>query len=398
MSAPRTILCLASYHKGHEFLRAAKAEGWTVLLLTSKSLETAEWPAEVDEKFYMPDVDKVWNRDDVIKGVSYVARTRQLDLIVALDDFDVETAAALREHLRIPGMGETTARYFRDKLAMRQRALEAGVPVPAFSPVVNHATAAEFMRTAPGPWLLKPRLSASALGIKKIAHADELWPALDALGDQQSYYLLETFVPGDVYHVDSLVSKKKVIFAIASRYGAPPLAVMHGGGIFSTVICKHGSAEERALIAANATVLKAMGHVRGVSHTEFIRGADGKFYFLETSARVGGANIMDLIECATGLNLWREWARLELRGDAYRVPKHRKDYAGLLVSLARQEWPDVESFAEPEVKIRIKKRHHVGLVWSSPSYQRVLKLQAAYLARVQQEFHASAPPPERATD
>lgn len=398
MSAPRTILCLASYHKGHEFLRAAKAEGWTVLLLTSKSLETAEWPAEVDERFFMPDVDKVWNRDDVIRGVSYLARHRRLDLIVALDDFDVETAAGLREHLRIPGMGETTARYFRDKLAMRQRAREAGVPVPAFSPVVNHAAAAEFMRTVPGPWLLKPRLSASALGIKKIAHADDLWPALDALGDQQSYYLLETFVPGDVYHVDSLVSKKKVIFAIASRYGAPPLAVMHGGGIFSTVICKHGSAEERALIAANAVVLKAMGHVRGVSHTEFIRGADGKFYFLETSARVGGANIMDLIECATGLNLWREWARLELRGDAYRVPKHRKDYAGLLVSLARQEWPDLDSFADPEVKIRIKKRHHVGLVWSSPSYQRVLKLQAAYLARVQKEFHASAPPPERATD
>ena len=111
MTTPRTVLCLASFHKGFEFLRAAKAEGWTVLLLTSQSLQHEEWPREaIDEVFYMPDVDKVWKRDDVIKGVSYLARRHKLHRIVALDDFDVETAAALREHLRVPGMGETTAR------------------------------------------------------------------------------------------------------------------------------------------------------------------------------------------------------------------------------------------------------------------------------------------------
>ncbi|WP_438479869.1 ATP-grasp domain-containing protein [Oleiharenicola lentus] len=394
----RTILCLASFHKGHEFMKAAKAEGWNVLLLTSKSLEGSDWPAEVDEIFYMPDVGKVWNRDDVIKGVSYLARHRQLDRIVALDDFDVETAAALREHLRVPGMGDTTARYFRDKLAMRLKAREAGLPVPDFAPVVNHGLVAEFMRQKPGPWLLKPRFSASALGIKKIERSENLWPALEALGDQQSFHLLETFVPGRVYHVDSLISRGEVVFSIACRYGAPPLAVMHGGGIFSSAVCEYGSAEERALVAANAAVLKAMGHFRGASHTEFIRANDGTFHFLETSARVGGANIMDLIEAATGLNLWREWAKVELREDYYRVPEYRKDYAGLLVSLARQEWPDLNSFSEPEVVLRIPKRHHVALVWRSPSHARVEQLQADYLARVQRDFHASAPAPDKATD
>ncbi|MBP6864005.1 MAG: ATP-grasp domain-containing protein [Candidatus Didemnitutus sp.] len=398
MSAPRTVLCLASFHKGHDFLREAKAQGWTVLLLTSQSLEGAEWPPEIDEKFYMPDVDKVWNRADVIKGVSYLARRRRIDRIAALDDFDVETAAALREHLRIPGMGDTTARYFRDKLAMRLKAREAGIPVPEFTAVANHDDLRAFMQRVPGPWLLKPRLSASALGIAKIEHPDELWPKLEALGDEQSFHLLEKFVPGRVYHVDSLVNDREVVFAIASRYGAPPLAVMHGGGIFSTVICAHDSAEERALIDANAKVLQAMGHVRGASHTEFIQAADGTFHFLETSARVGGANIMDLIETATGLNLWREWAKLELQESAYRVPPWRRDYAGLLMSLARQEWPDLSAFADPEVVIRHHKRHHVGLVWRSPSHARVEELQRDYLARVQRDFHASAPPPARATD
>lgn len=399
MSAPRTILCLASFHKGHEFIREAKNQGWTVYLLTSQSLEHADWPREsIDEIFFMPDVDKVWDRQATLLGVSFMARHRRIDRIVALDDFDVETAAALREHLRVPGMGDTTARYFRDKLAMRLKALEAGIPVPDFVPAINHNDLSNFMAHVPGPWLLKPRLSASALGIKKINRPEDLWPALEALGDQQSFHLLERFVPGRVFHVDSIVNNREVVFAIASRYGAPPLAVMQGGGIFSTVICEHGSADERALIAANAAVLGAMGHVRGASHTEFIQAEDGTFHFLETSARVGGANIMDLIETATGLNLWREWAKVECQEDEYRVAPWRKDYAGLIVSLARQEWPDLSVFSDPEVVLRIKKRHHVGLVWTSPDFARVEQLQAAYLDRVQRDFHASAPAPDKATD
>src|SRR4029453_16700370 len=75
--------------------------------------------------------------EGVMNAVSYMARTQKLDRIVALDEFDMETAAALREHMRIPGMGLTTLRYFRDKLAMRAQAHEKGVLVPEFVPVIN---------------------------------------------------------------------------------------------------------------------------------------------------------------------------------------------------------------------------------------------------------------------
>jgi hypothetical protein len=89
---------------------------------------------------------------------------------------------------------------------------------------------------------------------------------------------------------------------------------------------------------------------------------------------------------------------VELRENGYRTPDYRKDYAGLLVSLARQEWPDLNAFSEPEVVLRIPKHHHVVLVWRSPSYARVEQLQADYLARVQRDFHTSAPAPDKATD
>ncbi len=131
-----TILCISSYEKGHDFIRACKARGWHVIFLTVESLAEAPWPREsIDEFFMMPDL---LNRQHVINAVSYLARTHNIDRIVALDEFDIEIAAHLREHLRVPGMGETTSRYFRDKLAMRLRAREEGIPVPSFVHVLNH--------------------------------------------------------------------------------------------------------------------------------------------------------------------------------------------------------------------------------------------------------------------
>ncbi|MDW8467531.1 MAG: ATP-grasp domain-containing protein [Chloroherpetonaceae bacterium] len=311
-STPLNLLCLASYEKGQAFLREAKRQGCNVYLLTSKSLENVDWGREnLADIFYIPDVNKEWNKHDVLMGVSYLARTLQIDKIVALDDYDVEMAAMLREHLRVPGMGETTARYFRDKLAMRVKAQQDGIPVPDFIHVLNYDKMRDFMRRVPSPWLVKPRSAASSLGIKKAHSEAELWQIVEQLGDRQSFYVMERFVPGDVYHVDSIILNRQVMFAIASKYAVPPMQVMHQGAVFSTRTLPDDSPDAQTLLALNARVIASMGHILGVSHTEFIKGEDGTFYFLETSARVGGAHIVELIEAATGINLWEEWAKVE---------------------------------------------------------------------------------------
>jgi biotin carboxylase len=395
-----TILCLAGYEKGHEFLREAQRQGCTVLLLTSVSLqEKAAWPVEsIDEIFYMPDENHEWNRADTIKAVSYLARTRSIDRIVALDDFDVETAAALREHLRLPGMGETTVRHFRDKLAMRMKAREAGLNVPDFVHVLNYDRLRHFMETTPAPWVLKPRSMAGAIGIKKIHNADELWQAIESLGDMQSFYLLEQFVPGDIFHVDCIVSEKQVVFAIASGYGRPPMEVSHGGGIFTTRILEREGDDAVSLVAENQRVMAALGMVRGVSHTEFIKAkSDGRIYFLETSARVGGAHIVELVEAAAGLNLWAEWAKIEVAGaeGGYRPPALKQDYAGLLISLARQQHPDTSAYNDAEIVWRLVQDHHAGLIVKSQSAARVRELLAAYEWRFTEDFYAYEPPRDK---
>jgi len=391
--SPRTVLCLASYEKGADFIRECKRQGARVILLTVTSLEHADWPREsIDEVFYMPDLSKV---DEVIRAVSFLARSHRIDRIVALDDYDVETAAALREHLRLPGIGATLGRRVRDKLAMRGGASEAGIPVPDFVHILNYDSIREYMEHVPPPWLLKPRAEASTIGIARIDSSEELWPRLDALGDRQSFFLLERFIPGEVYHVDSLVWEGEVLFAEAHKYARPPLEVFHGGGMHITRTLPRESEDVQALQVLNQQVLGALGLRWGASHMEFIKGRDdGRFYFLEVGARVGGANTADLVEVATGINLWAEWARIEIaQGEyPYHLPSYRHDYAGIIISLARQERPDTSAYSDPEIVWRLDKLHHVGFIVTAPDPERVQSLLEEYSHRFYDDFFASLPP------
>jgi len=379
-------------------MRECRRQGCRVILLTAEKLRDADWPREcLDDTFYLPEEIPI---PDIVQAVTHLARTQKIDRIVALDEFDMETAATLREHLRVPGMGLTTMRYFRDKLAMRMKALDRHIRVPDFVPVFNHGDVRYYLEHVLGPWVLKPRQEASAIGIQKIHAAEELWPVLEQLGDKQSGFLLEKFVPGDVFHVDSVVSENEVVFANVSKYGKPPMNVAQGGGVFTTFTVPRGSEEDTALRQINRDLIAALGLLRGVAHAEFIQArADGHFYFLECAARVGGAYINEMVEAATGINLWREWARIEVAGGdgGYKLPPVREEYAGVILSLARQEEPDTSTYNDPEVHLRIKKHHHAGLVLRSTDQRRVQGLLESYAQRFAEEFTAVEPPREKPT-
>ncbi|MEW6278711.1 MAG: ATP-grasp domain-containing protein [Candidatus Eremiobacterota bacterium] len=394
---PVTFLCFASFYKGTAFIEECKALGCRTILLTDQKLKDKDWPWScIDERFFMNDLYK---QPDITRAVSYLARDREIDRIVPLDDFDVEVVASLREHLRSPGMGDTTARFFRDKLAMRVQARDEGITVPDFVHVLNHKHIEAFTHRVHPPWVLKPRSQAGAVGIKKLHSPEELWRKVHELGDEQSNHLLEQYVAGDVYHVDSIVYDHKVLFQIASRYGTPPFNVWNEGGVFLSQTVNPRSAVHRDLLALNEKLLKAMRLVRGVTHAEFIKGHDGHLYFLELAARVGGANIDRLVEEASGFNLWREWARLEhayCLKRPYRLTRPRNLHAGLLICLSKAERPDLSSFDAPEVAWRYAQEHHAGIVVAGKDHDRVSELLGHYKHRLEKEVLAVAPPTDKA--
>jgi biotin carboxylase len=393
------ILCISSYEKGQAFLRECAALGCRVVLLTLEKHRHGDWPrAILEELITMPEGLTL---EQVTNTVTYMARAKRFDRMVALDEFDMETVASLREHMRIPGMGRTLTSHFRDKLVMRQEAQRAGALVPEFTRVLVHEELREWMERVVAPWVLKPRSEASAIGIKKIQAANDVWATLEQLGDRQSFYVLERFVPGDIFHVDSIVSAGQVVFTSVSGYGKPPMQTMHEGGVFTTRILERSSDAARELAAINAKLMPAMGMVHGVTHAEYIRAKeDGRVYFLEAAARVGGAFIADVVETATGVNLWREWARIEiadLRGERYRVPQPLGFYAGSVLCLAKTAEPDTRKFFAPEIVLRLKKHHHAGLVVRSEDAERVRVLLEEFAEGFAREFLATAPVPDKPT-
>ena len=396
-----SFLCISTYFKGVEFLKACGEAGATVYFVTTKELEHKAWPREhIAEFFYLENSENSpENLHNLSLGVAHTMRSKKIDRIVALDDFDVEKAAYLREVFRIPGMGQTTARYFRDKLAMRVKAASAGINVPAFSPLFNDESITTYLQTVPAPWLIKPRSEASATGIKKVYSLEEAWDVIHSLGDNRHNYLIEHFRPGNVYHVDSLSEEGKFLFQRSSQYLSPPIDVAHGGGIFRSVTMPFESKEDKALKKMNEQIMKAFGMKNCASHSEFIQSSEtGEFYFLETSARVGGANLMEMVEASAGINLWREWANLEVAlasNKKYKFPETTQLYSGIIISLCRFQHPDTSPFQAPELVWRMEEENHVGFIVKSEKRERVIEILDQFAKQIASDYHMAMPAPDK---
>ncbi len=393
MENSKTFLCISNYFKGADFLINLKKLGNKVYLVTSEKLRDKPWPHQhIDEIFYMEGQDVDWNLEHLLLGVGNFMKSTKVDAIIALDDYDVEKATYLRENLRIDGMGQTTGRYFRDKLAMRMRAKSCGIPIPAFCSLFNDHDINTFADTIQAPWVLKPRSEASASGIIKVYDKESLWIHINEMGNNRFKYLLEQFKPGDVYHCDSLISDGKVIFSLASKYLATPMEISQGGGVFRSATIKYNSEDDKAIKKLNEQVMKGFGLKHGAAHTEFIKSnEDGQIYFLETSSRVGGAHLAEMVAEASNINLWKEWASIEdalAKGIKYILPKVKKEYAGIVLTLSKFQHPNLSSFSDPEVCFRVPLEYHAGLIVKSDSQERVLELLEDYGNRLASDFTA----------
>jgi biotin carboxylase len=399
----KTFLCVSCYYKGAAFLKAIKADGHKVFLVTSASLKGEKWPWEsIDDIFYMEEDDEgLWKNADLISALAYLMRSNKIDRVIALDDFDVERAALIREEFRIAGMGQTTARYFRDKLAMRIQAREGGIPVPPFCALFNDKEIQAFAAEISAPWVVKPRSEASATGIKKVSSVEELWEVINQLGEKRYHYLVEQFLPGDVYHVDALSYQDQNIFLRSSRYLNTPFEVAHAGGIFRTMTLPETDSDHALLAQLNQKLMGTFGMRHGASHSEYIKSLEtNTFYFLETSSRVGGAHIAEMIEAASGINLWAEWAHMEtalLRNEAYHLPEPNHMLAAAIISLSRFQHPDDQVFNDKEIWWRINKQYHIGFILQSHDQDRLLNLLEDYGNLIARDFHAALEAPARSS-
>src|SRR4030095_695832 len=141
---PLNIVCLATYFKGADFMRECKALGHTVVLVTKEKMLHEDWPRDV-----LDDVMAVPNDAGpalFIDLAAFLSRKAKIDRVVALEEFDVVTAALIREHLCLPGLSSSRAKSFRDKMSMAVYAQQGGINVPDFVGMLNPDEIDSFMR------------------------------------------------------------------------------------------------------------------------------------------------------------------------------------------------------------------------------------------------------------
>ncbi len=370
----RTILCVTRVRAGRTFMEEAARMGCRVLVLTERAALSEHFPDCVETIVTVP---SLLDGNAVADVVARLHRETPIDRVVPMLEGQVELAARIRRLLGVPGQGVEQARLFRDKLAMRLTALGADIAVPYFAPALDRERVVAMLESVAPPYMLKLRDGFGSRNMQRIDSRSQLMQAIASLGTRKDDYLAEQYIPGDVYHVDSVVEGGKVKFSLASRYGLPLYDVLQGGN-FVTYTVARGSELEAKLLAINERVIQAFGLQRGVTHIEFIRSSEtGELYFLEAANRIPSARIPMVINEAAGVCLYRELAKLEAH-DKYQAPKPVEGHAGFITTVPKRGPVKLDGFKEKEIVWRSQDPYQPGLIIRSDDAKRVEKLLKDY--------------------
>ncbi|MGW0854318.1 ATP-grasp domain-containing protein [Streptomyces sp. NPDC002690] len=271
-------------------------------------------------------VADVSDTDSVVVAAGLCHRAAgRFDAVLAMSEFDLLTAAQVREKFGCAGMDTTATLLFRDKARMKAALAGSGVGSPRFATVDSLAEVAAFAAGLAGPVVVKPRSGAASTGCHVIAEGADVAAVLGGL--DLTDYEAEEYLEGPIWHIDGLRHQGKDTFTLASRYLNTCLGFTKGQWLGSVV--QEGPAAERARAVA-ARALDALRLTDGPYHLELIEHRDG-FVFLEVGARVGGGEIPFTVRDVYGVDLFAEWVRIVLGESPSTVPAVRGGHAGFLM-------------------------------------------------------------------
>ena len=294
------ILHRIPYHK-IDYHRSIDHRQYRVFYLgTDEALQTI--PAELPcERVSRPGKEPP-AKEAVAALKAHGLEATRFDRVISLSEYELLDAAAVREALGAPGPRYDEVLMVRHKVRMKDAIVRAGIRAP------RHllASAAIEGGAAAIPWqgrtVLKPVDGASS---ENVLTFDSAAQTLAALLDgshgiaklDPARFEIEEFIEGDIIHFDGLAIAGEPYAMLASRYVGTCLGFATGAPLGSI----HFDADP-ALQRWAADCVRAVGIKDSTFHLEVILTATGPV-FLEIGARVGGADVVDCFERATGLHL-----------------------------------------------------------------------------------------------
>jgi len=233
-------------------------------------------------------------------------QSRPVSTLIHVTEDDILRCARIRDRFGISGLRYPDAIPWRDKHLMK-RLVRDRVRVAEFVVPADAVGALKFGGQAGYPVVVKPRADFASHGVALAADPQELL-ALVASRDRHDL-LLESFVSGQMLHIDGFTDHGELLFAVPSRYVNSCMSFQDSVPLGSCQL-DPGTAEFSQAVAFAEQVLAAMPPVGFCPfHLEDFQQPDSELVFCEIACRLGGAHIMEALSYATGVNPAGLWIR-----------------------------------------------------------------------------------------
>jgi biotin carboxylase len=241
---------------------------------------------------------------DLDRVIDVARRYRVGGVIAVSTDRAVPIAAAVAEHLGLPGIGVETARVMTDKAAMRVRLREHGISQPLFAELSHSVEPAWELEAVGVPAVLKPVDSGGQRGVYRVADQHELAELLpETLAHSRSRRaILERYIDGN-----------ELNGIVVARGGDPMLVTLSdrlrppGVGFGVGWIHRYPSRLDAALLGAVADValaaVRALGLRDGIAFPQLLVTEAGEVFVVEVAARIPAGQMADLVRLGTGVDL-----------------------------------------------------------------------------------------------
>ncbi len=221
--------------------------------------------------------------------------------VVATSEFDIYRAGAIREFLRIKGQQTTSALSFRNKVIMKEVLVKKGIKVPAFSKINSSIDIFTFIENNGFPIIIKPIDGSGSEGVTYFDNYEDVkaYVSKNILTNLE----IESFIPGDMYHIDGLVLNGEVVFSWPSQYVNGCLS--HQGGDFNgSFQLNQENPLTNRLKDYVKDVLQCLPTPQNTSfHLEVFHTPEDELIFCEAACRRGGGYIRQAIIQTFGIDL-----------------------------------------------------------------------------------------------